>query len=56
MIAWGPVDPCLHTLLALLIDPRLTRGVSLAEWDRIIRLARQSRLLGVLAQRIQAPA
>jgi hypothetical protein len=56
MIALGPVDPCLHTLLALLIDPRRARGVSLADWDRIIRLARQSRLLGVLAQRIQSQA
>ena len=53
MIALGPADPCVHTLLALLADPHHVLSIGLPEWDKTIRLARQARLLGVLAQRIQ---
>ncbi|KFB73082.1 MAG: nucleotidyltransferase family protein [Candidatus Accumulibacter phosphatis] len=54
MISLERVDPCVHGLLALLIDPRQAGSVGLADWDKIIRLARQSRLLGVLSYRIQS--
>lgn len=54
MSSLGGVDPCMHGLLALLIDPQQVRSVCLADWDKIIRLARQSRLLGVLSYRIQS--
>ncbi len=54
MIALGPADPCMHELLALLADPRHVHNMGLPEWDKTIRLARQARLLGVLAQRIQS--
>jgi hypothetical protein len=56
LIGLGPTDPCLQSLLGLLRDPRSVHGVSLADWDKIIRLARQARLLGVLAHRIQSQA
>ncbi|MBE2259247.1 MAG: nucleotidyltransferase family protein [Candidatus Accumulibacter sp.] len=56
MISLGPADPCLHSLLGLLIDPGGARTMSLAQWDKTIRLARQARLLGVLAHRIQSRA
>jgi hypothetical protein len=55
MIAPATTDPCLHHLLGLLIDPRSAPDLSLADWDKTIRLARQARLLGVLAYRLQSP-
>ena len=56
MIGLGSADPCLQCLLGLLRNPLSVRGVSLADWDKTIRLARQARLLGVLAHRIQSQA
>ncbi|MCB1929839.1 MAG: nucleotidyltransferase family protein [Rhodocyclaceae bacterium] len=41
-----------HHLLPLLADVTHLRSMSLADWDSTLRLARQARLLGVLAHRI----
>lgn len=50
----SPAPPAhLQPLLAVLLDPR--RGVELdaPTWDRVIRMARAARLLGVLAARLE---
>lgn len=54
MIDRGASDTGVHGLLALLVDPGQMRSITLGGWDRTIRLARQARLLGVLAQRLQS--
>lgn len=56
MIDLASLDRCLPGLLGLLIDPRRVESTSLADWDEIIRLARQAKLLGVLSYRIHAQA
>ncbi|HRD89850.1 MAG TPA: nucleotidyltransferase family protein [Accumulibacter sp.] len=43
-------------LLQLLRDPGRVRDLRLGDWDKLVRLARRARLLGVLAQRIQSRA
>ena len=40
------------TLLRLLADPAAVRGLSLDDWDRVVRAGRASRLLGTLRQRL----
>jgi len=39
-------NPAAATLLRLLNDPGASRGLSLDDWDRVIRVGRASRLLG----------
>ncbi len=56
MISTPPVEPGMQCLLGLLSDPRRVQGVTLADWDQTIRLARQARLLGVLSYRMHAHA
>ena len=41
--------------LQSLRDPAAVQGWSLAQWERVIRLARRLRLLGRLASVVQAP-
>lgn len=43
-----------QALLLALRDIQSTTALSLAQWDRVVRLARQARVLGVLAVRLQA--
>ena len=46
--------PAGHHLLPLLSDPAHARQMQLADWDSTLRLARQARVLGMLAHRLQA--
>ena len=45
--------PAGRHLLPLLGDIRHVLRMSLADWDETLRLARQARLLGVIAHRIE---
>lgn len=47
------MTPSAH-LLALLADSHHARQLSLADWDSVLRLGRQARLLGMLHQRLSA--
>lgn len=42
------------TLLRLLTDPTVGGGLSLDDWDRVVRVGRASRLLATLRQRFEA--
>jgi hypothetical protein len=48
----SPRNPDAATLLRLLADPAASRGLTLDDWDGVIRAGRASRLLGTLRQRL----
>ncbi|MBL8394552.1 MAG: nucleotidyltransferase family protein [Candidatus Accumulibacter sp.] len=54
MSSRATADPALRCLLQLLGDVRPVSSLTLSDWDKTIRLARQARLLGVLASRLRA--
>jgi len=46
--------PPVRTLLDVLAQPALARGLALAQWDGVVRTARIAHLLGTLAARLDA--
>ena len=50
----GPTAAARMAWLQALSHPQLALGWSLAEWERVVRLSRRLRLLGRLAESLEA--
>lgn len=51
-LSLAALDPAVRRLLALLVNPSACRALDLAQWDKLVRVARASHLLGTLAARL----